>query len=162
MSTPILIRDATPEDVEAIREIAHVTWRDTYSALLDADWIEAYLARWYEPTLVRRQVEEASEADLGCFLIAELRGQPCGYLHFELMEDRGPYLRRLYVLPEAQRSGTGSALTAELHSRLGGGFTYELDVHPENLKAVTFYKKLGAGFTGEKLEPCWELMRVKT
>ena len=77
------------------------------------------------------------------------------------MADRGPYLRRLYVLPEHQGKGLGMALINELHSRLGGGFEYELDVHPQNHRAVGFYRSLGAQWTGGHIEPCWDLMRVR-
>ena len=162
MSSEPKIRNATLGDVEVIRAIADETWRDTYRDLLDADWITEHLAEWYEPTLVASQVEAAASSDLGAFLIAEVDGAPVAYLHFELMDDRGPYLRRLYVLPAHQRSGAGRSLVAELHQRLGKGLTYELDVHPENSKAVAFYKGLGAQFTGGKIPPCWDLMRLTT
>ncbi len=162
MPPALIIRDATPADVEAVRAIANETWWDTYPGLVSDDWITDHLAEWYEPSLVTEQIETARSADLGEFLIAELNGTPIAYLHFELMEDRGPYLRRLYVLPRHQRSGAGRTLTAELHNRLGPNLTYELDVHPENTKAVAFYKGLGAEFTGGRIPPCWDLMRVTT
>ena len=162
MSNEIQIRNATAADVEAIRAIANETWRDAYRDLLDPDWITEHLAAWYEPGLVASQIEAAEASDLGQFLLAETDGQIVGYLHFELMDDRGPYLRRLYVLPAHQRSGAGRALTEELHRGLGEGFTYELDVHPENSKAIAFYKGLGAEFTGGKIPPCWDLMRLTT
>lgn len=160
MSEEIQIRDATVADVEAIRAIAAETWWDTYRDLLDSDWITEHLAAWYEPGLVASQIEAAEASDLGQFLLAEADGQIVGYLHFALMDDRGPYLRRLYVLPDHQRSGAGRKLVAALHHQLGEGFTYELDVHPENSKAIAFYKGFGAEFTGGRIEPCWDLMRV--
>jgi ribosomal protein S18 acetylase RimI-like enzyme len=154
------IREAVVADVEPIRAIANETWRDTYRDLLDADWIAEHLAAWYEPGLVASQITAAEAPGVGQFLLAETDGQVVGYLHFELMEDRGPYLRRLYVLPAHQRAGAGRNLVAELHRRLGDGFTYELDVHPENSKAIAFYKGLGAEFTGGRIAPCWDLMRL--
>jgi ribosomal protein S18 acetylase RimI-like enzyme len=160
MRTNLPIREAVVTDVEPIRAIANETWWDTYRELLAADWITEHLAAWYEPGLVASQIEAAEGSELGQFLLAEADGQVVGYLHFELMNDRGPYLRRLYVLPSHQRSGAGRSLVAELHRRLGEGFTYELDVHPENAKAIAFYKGFGAEFTGGRIEPCWDLMRV--
>jgi ribosomal protein S18 acetylase RimI-like enzyme len=160
VSNEIQIRNATAADVEAVRAIAHETWRDTYRDLLDADWINEHLAAWYEPGLVASQIEAAEASGLGQFLLAEAGRQIVGYLHFELMDDRGPYLRRLYLLPAHQRSGAGRKLVGALHQRLDDGFTYELDVHPENSNAIAFYKGFGAEFTGGRIEPCWDLMRV--
>jgi ribosomal protein S18 acetylase RimI-like enzyme len=162
VTSAIQIRNAAVADVGAIRTVANETWLDTYRDLLDPDWITDHLAAWYEPGLVASQIEAAEASDLGQFLLAETDGQIVGYLHFELMDDRGPYLRRLYVLPAHQRSGAGRALTEGLHQGLGEGFTYELDVHPENSKAIAFYKGLGAEFTGGKIPPCWDLMRLTT
>ena len=156
-----VIRNATQDDVPAIRNIADVAWQDTYGELLDGEWINTHLAEWYEPSLVTSQITEA-EARADChFMVTEVRGEVVGYLHFQTMADRGPYLRRLYLLPEHQGKGIGMALISELHSRLGSGFEYELDVHPENLRAVTFYEGLGARWTGGHIEPCWDLMRVR-
>ena len=157
-----MIRSANINDVEAIRLVAQVTWRATYADLLDSDWIDAHVAEWYAPEVVREQILEAELLPDCHFMVAEAYGgEVAGYLHFQTMVDRGPYLRRLYLLPEHQGQGIGMALISELHSRLGSGFEYELDVHPENLRAVSFYAGLGARWTGGHIEPCWDLMRVR-
>lgn len=156
-----LIRNATRADVEAIRSIADAAWHETYAELLDREWIDAHLAEWYAPALVASQITETEDRDDCHFMVAEAGGSTVGYLHFQTMPDRGPYLRRLYVLPGRHGTGIGSALVAELHSRLGAGFAYELDVHPGNSRAIRFYQSLGAEWTGGHIEPCWDLMRVR-
>ena len=156
-----LIRNAIQADITAIRSIALVAWHDTYAGLLAREWIDAHLAEWYEPSLVASQISEAESRSDCHFIVAEAGGAVVGYLHFQTMPDRGPYLRRLYVLPDHQLAGIGRALTSELHSRLGSGFVYELDVHPRNARAVRFYETLGAEWTGGHIEPCWDLMRVR-
>ena len=157
--TPV-IRDAGPGDVEAIRSVAETTWWATYEELRGPEWIREHLAEFYSPELLAEQIEAAAAGDEPHFLIAEAEGKVVGYLHFLVMDDRGPYLRRLYVLPEFHGSGFGRALVIELHRRLGAGARYQLDVHPENHKAVGFYLGFGAHWTGERLEPCWDLMEV--
>ena len=157
-----VIRNATQADVAAIRSIALVAWHNTYADLLDSGWIDAHVAEWYAPDVVQSQIREAELRPDCHFMVAEADGgEVVGYLHFQTMADRGPYMRRLYLLPEHQGTGLGMALISELHSRLGSGFEYELDVHPENLRAVTFYEGLGARWTGGHIEPCWDLMRVR-
>ena len=155
-----LVRDALPGDVEAIRSVAETTWWATYEDLRGPEWIREHLAEFYAPDLLADQIEAAAAGDDAHFLVAEADGKVVGYLHFLVMDDRGPYLRRLYVLPELHGVGVGRALVMELHQRLGAGASYQLDVHPENHRAVGFYRGFGARWTGERLEPCWDLMEV--
>jgi ribosomal protein S18 acetylase RimI-like enzyme len=154
-------RDATRSDLDAIREIAEVTWKATYSGLLSDDEITGFVAEHYEPSLVAQQIELAATGQTSHFLVAEVDGEVAGYLHWEVMPDRGPYLRRLYVLPPHQGTGLGMALITDLHRRLGEGAVYELDVHPENGPAIEFYFRLGAEWTGRRIEPYWDLMRIE-
>ena len=157
------VRDANASDIEAIRSVADETWWDTYGELRDPEWIRSHLAEYYSPELLAENITEAAANDGFHFLVFEVDGAVAGYLHFQQFEERGgPYLRRLYVHPTVQRTGAGRALVAELHSRLGPGTAYLLDVHYDNKRAINFYKSFGAVATGERLEPCWDYYRVAT
>jgi hypothetical protein len=53
----IEVRDATPADAAAVREIAAVAWRATYAGQLDAESIERFIAAAYTPERVALRIE---------------------------------------------------------------------------------------------------------
>ena len=158
----MIVRDAREDDVSSICAIAAETWWATYSELMEEESIRTCITEYYEPGLVRSQIADAAAGPDAHFLILEADGLAIGYLHYEVMDDRGPYMRRLYILPAHQGHGWGAMLVEELHRRLGPGNSYELDVHPKNTQAIAFYQSYGAEFTGDHIPPCWDLMRVLT
>jgi GNAT superfamily N-acetyltransferase len=85
----ITVRPATPGDLAFAQQDGHLP-----------------------PEIVLRKIE-AHEV-----LIAEVRGQPKGYLRLEYLWSSVPYIALIFVSPEQRRQGVGRALLADLEARL--------------------------------------------
>jgi ribosomal protein S18 acetylase RimI-like enzyme len=142
MSSPVTVRDATPDDAAAIRRVAQASWRDTYRDIFEPAFIEDFLNRNYSEAALAGAAESARR-DESAFLVAERDGTIVGYLHFG-DGPRGPELSRIYADPAHYGTGVGSALLAELHRRIEGRVqAYVLDVHSRNERGRAFYDRNG-------------------
>jgi [ribosomal protein S5]-alanine N-acetyltransferase len=147
-----LVRDARPDDAEAISRVARASWTDTYRDIFEPAFIDDFLARNYD---VARLAEAAIHAERrgSFFLVAERDGEVVGYLQFGTGE-RGPELWRIYADPAHFGTGVGSVLLAELHRRIGDTVdAYVLDVHPDNERGRAFYDRNGFVIAGEGSTP---------
>ena len=119
------IRDATDDDHDAIREVARDTWHATYDEL-DAEMIDETVAEWYADDELESAIEgwyadgglaielDALETE---FLVAEVDGEVVGFTHGIVQGEEGDVLR-MYVHPDHQGEGIGSALHERLCDRL--------------------------------------------
>lgn len=151
------IRDATDDDHDAIREVARETWHATYDEL-DAETIEETVAEWYADDELEAAIEgwyadggfsvelDALETE---FLLAETDGEIVGFTHGIVQGEQGDVLR-MYVHPEYQGEGIGSALHERLVERLepAVGRIRALDL-ASNDNAREFYGKHGFEETDE-------------
>ncbi|MFP8956270.1 GNAT family N-acetyltransferase [Natrialbaceae archaeon A-CW3] len=138
------LRPATPADREAIREVARATWHDTYDEL-SADTIDTTVDDWYDDEVFSRSLEEPGTS----VIVAEHDGEIVGFTHGVIYEDEGDVLR-MYVHPDYQREGIGTALHDRLRSTLE-------DVNMKRMRAIDlasneggrrFYEELGFEQTG--------------
>ncbi|WP_075937279.1 GNAT family N-acetyltransferase [Halosegnis longus] len=105
------IRPATPEDVDAIREVADAAWWDTYPGTLSRDQIERAVDRLYDPEFLREVVSEREDL---LFLVAERDGELVGFGSAQQTFADEVELFTLYVHPDHQRAGVGTALLGEV------------------------------------------------
>ncbi len=136
------IRKATPGDVETIREIAEITWRHTYSPILEKEQLDFMLAEIYSVEKITSQLKHGTQTYL--LLIEDYRPVAfAGYSPRE--EDPEIYkLHKLYCLPETQGKGYGKILINEVINKTleAGKHTLDLNVNRHN-KAKNFYEKMG-------------------
>ena len=139
------IRPATTDDREAIREVARDAWHDTYDEL-SSDVIDETIDDWYGEEELERVLSEAGTA----LLVAESDGEVVGFTHGVVHGDEGDVLR-MYVHPDHQRDGIGTAL----HERLRADLE---DFNMNRMRAIdfasndggrAFYEELGFEKTGE-------------
>ena len=152
------IRDARTADRDAIRSVARATWHDTYDdlepAMIDAtvdDWyaneeLETAIGGWYADGDLDIDLE-----DLGTeFLVAEADGEIVGFTHGIVQGETADVLR-MYVHPDHQGKGIGSALHERLCDRLeahGIDRIRSLDL-ASNDASRAFYTGLGFEETDE-------------
>lgn len=135
-----MIRLATPADIPTIRQIAYVTWPDTYGEILSPAQLSYMLATRYSEEILHQQMTREGHH----FLLAEQHGAGVGFAGFEHHyqgADR-TRLHKLYILPSAQGSGVGRALLAAAlaSAKEAGDVTLELNVNRFN-KACDFYRR---------------------
>ena len=100
------IRSATSDDFEAITEVARETWHATYDEL-EPDVIDRTVDDWYTDDSM------PLEAPGTIVLVAEENGDLVGFTHAVAQGDTADILR-LYVHPDHQGEGIGSALHEHL------------------------------------------------
>lgn len=143
----VLVRPAVESDVEAIREVGHRTWPATYGAIAGDDYVAQGLQRWWSAEAVLESVRR------GGVFVAEADGEVVGMASFSLHEGR-PYLWKLYVRPDRQGLGAGSALLAAVIDALPPGSTrLGLDHVDGNEQAAAFYRAKGFVPTGRMASP---------
>lgn len=127
MSSPIQVRPMRDGETDTVIRLWHETSRDAYP---------------YLPLQQTYTIDDAREFFLAriapaCDLfVAEAGGALVGY-----MAIKGSYVDRMYIHPDAQRRGAGTALIAKARELSPQGL--ELHTHQQNAQARTFYEKRG-------------------
>lgn len=129
------VRDALPQDADAIATVARAAWRDAYAGLLQPATIETFLERAYgRDRLLQRIAQDR-------FLICE---GPTGIAAFAdaVQRDDRLDLLAIYARPSDRRRGAGSALLTRLASDYPGQ-PISADVLLGNRKGEVFYERRG-------------------
>ena len=106
------IRPATLEDRSLIRSISERTWPSTYGHIISQEQIDFMLDWMYSDESLSGQFEKGHQ-----FFIAQLNGSDIGFcsVSAEPLDETGNIqnaykLNKLYVLPAAHGTGSGTAL----------------------------------------------------
>lgn len=132
-----VIREAEEADLQAVLDVGHRTWAATYEPITGPDYVAMGLAKWWTAEATMPAIAA------GRMLVAEVDGVIAGVAAY------GPrqgnlVLWKLYVLPEHQGQGLGSALMAAVLER-GAGLYPEIQLSyiDGNASAERFYKAQG-------------------
>ena len=137
------IRRLNATELSVVRELAQHTWPISYRNIISTEQI-AYMLDWmYSDTALLHQlnVEKAH------FYLISRNNQPIGFASIgpeSTSTHENVKLHKLYVLPNFQASGAGSALIQHCIKKFTemGACKISLQVNRQN-SAVTFYNKHG-------------------
>lgn len=133
----VIVRKAVESDVEAVRAVGHAAWPATYGPLFGDEYVERGLARWWDVASVRRQIVA------GATYAAEQEGAVIGVAVIGRL-DEVPFLWKLYVVPDRQTTGAGTALLDAVIADLGpADDKLWLDHAEGNDHAHRFYERHG-------------------
>lgn len=135
----ILVRATKTDDLPALRQLIVATWHDTYDATMGAERVTAITNDWHSPENLRREIGHPKAISL----IAEAEGRLQGHALITGLDQTEVTLNRLYVSPDAQRGGVGSALMKTALQETGPAKTVTLEVEEANTRAQRFYAKHG-------------------
>jgi GNAT superfamily N-acetyltransferase len=133
----LVIRAAEVDDLAAVLSVGHRTWPVTYEPIAGADYVAMGLAKWWTEGATLPAIRAARVT------VAEVDGEVVG------MATVGPHenhlaLWKLYVLPEQQGKGIGSALFDSVVARARGDYSR---IHATylggNKSAENFYRSKG-------------------
>lgn len=131
------VRAAVPADLAGVRAVGLRTWPPTYEQILGADHVAAGLDRWWSPAAIERGIA------LGRYLVADAGGEIVGMASFG-ERDGDPVLWRLYVVPDWQGRGMGSALLRAVLGRLPpAAHRLQVEYADGNEPAAAFYRANG-------------------
>jgi ribosomal protein S18 acetylase RimI-like enzyme len=149
----IEVSRATPEDVASVQDVLYRVWLTTYPnkalGITVADIEEMYKDRNSDEALarIRERISSASEITL----VAKENGKVVGVCRVIRREDKD-VMEAIYVLPEYQRLGIGSAIWREIEKLLDPNRKIIVQVATYNTDAIEFYKRCGFRDTGKRWE----------
>ncbi len=128
----IRVRDAEPDDLQAIYKIAQNSFKDPYPL---------------------RLLKHIHSTDPEGFLKAEIKGKIVGYIIGIIRWGNMGHILAIAVDESHRREGIGSALIMNALNRLdeNGANRAKLEVRVSNDPAINFYKKIG--FEAQKTVP---------
>jgi diamine N-acetyltransferase len=138
----VLIDSASPEHLAPIAALAQVIWRMHYPGIISHAQIEYMLARMYDLSVMRRELESGIAYER-LLVDGALRGfASCGAAPAASDEFK---LYKLYIHPDCQRQGLGALLLRHVESvaRAHGCKTLALTVNRKNANALAAYRKHG-------------------
>jgi ribosomal protein S18 acetylase RimI-like enzyme len=135
-----MIRAAAPSDIEAFQRVARETWRATYERMIPQDVQRQVLEGWYSAERLRESVLSRESV----FLVV-IRDQDVVAFSQFVLSHATAELTRLYVLPERQREGLGTALleAGAARVRQRGCTRLEVSVERDNATGRAFYRRHG-------------------
>jgi len=142
-----LIEKARSVDVEEILSVINTTNREAYKSIIPKEQIK-------EPILTLEGLLEI--LDKMAFYVHKSDGKIVGVAALDVIDDKVGKLRWVYVLPEHQRKGIGTALITLLEQKAveKGLRKMRLRTIGKSHQAVNFYKKLGYKLAG-RIEEIW-------
>jgi ribosomal protein S18 acetylase RimI-like enzyme len=135
----LIVRTAVEHNLAAVNRLLVEAWHDTYDSLLGAEKVTQITTTWHAIAKLAEQIAAPDSS----FLVAEERGSIIGHAVGHVRPHHEMMLARLYVLPAHQRRGIGARLLNELVARQPGCKRIVADVEPDNVKAVSFYRRHG-------------------
>ena len=150
MSGTLAIREAHLDDLEMIRNLAECTWRHSYPEIIGMDQVDYMLGWMYSADTIAKEI---TEREITYLLVAPVlphqkESSPMGFAAFG-SSDADPkntaFLHKLYVHPDCQGQGMGSALISEIEDRVRKSqrTAIELRVNRENDNAIRAYESWG-------------------
>jgi glutamate carboxypeptidase len=143
----LVIRFATKADLPHVAQIARITWDATYRETIAAENRQEFLERSYKVENLASSVDAPGH----WFYVAETKGRVIGFGHFlhryHPSQPRAE-LVRLYVLPEYQHAGIGTAILKTGFAALAQANIEQcfVSVQATNAPARSFYEKHGFTF----------------
>lgn len=144
------IRSATIADISGIQQVARLTWRDTYRAILPDVLIDDFLAHAYSDDILAHTINR--NASSSKFWVADKHGTIVGFAQFVRHGESELEVTRIYVLPSYQGLGIGKSII-EKQCRTDGQFSRMFAwVEKDNQKGICFYEAKGFAVAGSKTE----------
>lgn len=149
------IRTMTIEDTIQVQQVAAASWHATYDGIIPLHVQNQFLKNTYSESMMARRIANS------ILLVAEQQGKVVGFANFTQVDEEGESeLAAIYLLPEAQGKGIGTALFLKGIEQLMDVKTVVLTVEKENKIGKTFYEAKGFNvidefeedFDGHKLQ----------
>lgn len=157
------IANARPDDALGINTVLYEAWLATYpneeAGITVEDIEHSYKDRFSEEHLRKSRERLENIPSNERRLIARLDGRVIGVSRV-IKEDEYNKLQTLYVHPDHQGQGVGTALWEEARRFFDPSKDVLLEVATYNEKAIDFYKKLGFEDTGKRITD--ERFRMKS
>jgi ribosomal protein S18 acetylase RimI-like enzyme len=144
------VREASADDVAAIREVARAAWEADYPEILSRETAERGVEEWYDSGQIAGDVAGSrTRLFVACADDEEggggEDGEVVGFAHAELGRDDEGYVLRLYVHPDHRNRGFGRRLLERTREDLfeHGAERINAMVLAANEPGNAFYRSFG-------------------
>jgi 2-amino-4-hydroxy-6-hydroxymethyldihydropteridine diphosphokinase len=143
---PVEIRPLERVDFALLTALAARCWAHTYRGLLSENYIKSFVSRAYS---IQSLTHHYERADSSFWVAVDGQGRLVGFAQ-TTVSGESALLVRLYVAPECQGRGLGSALWNHARRKLdyAGVRLCTLTVLQTNAQAIGFYERLGFSRVG--------------
>ncbi|TAA72693.1 GNAT family N-acetyltransferase [Planococcus salinarum] len=132
------------KDIEQVQHVAKMSWNDTYEGIIPFAVQERFLNSAYSKEMMIRRLNVSS------LYVAESQDRIVGFANFSLVKEAGEMeLGAIYLLPEHQGNGIGSALLNKGITMATSAKKVFINVEKENRTGVRFYEARGFDFVSE-------------
>lgn len=134
----VTIRTMHIKDIPNVQNVAKISWNATYDAIIPVHIQNRFLMNAYSDDMMVRRIQNS------VMLIAEHEGNVVGFANFTRVNAAGESeLAAIYLLPEAQGQGIGTALLLKAINMLNDAKRIVLTVEAANQVGKTFYEAKG-------------------
>ena len=138
------IRKMQEADIKQVQDVARMTWHATYEGIIPLAIQQRFLDSAYNDERMQRRMERS------LLLVAETDERIVGFANFSRVNEDGiAGLAAIYIYPEAQGNGIGSALLEQAITELDGVKEIYVDVEKDNLSGLNFYESRNFKVTRE-------------
>ncbi|WP_207308554.1 GNAT family N-acetyltransferase [Bacillus timonensis] len=132
------IRKMHHEDTKQVQDVAKTTWHATYEGIIPLEVQNNFLKSAYNDERMKQRIERSF------LFVAEVDGSVVGFANFSpVREDGKVELGSIYLYPEYQGKGIGSALLQQGIKDLDGVKEIYINVEKDNKIGKTFYEAKG-------------------
>lgn len=132
------IRKMQIEDIAKVQNVAVKSWNTTYAGIIPAETQKNFLNVAYSDEMMERRLNNS------LLLVAEVSRKIVGFANYSPVNGNGKAeLGAIYIYPEYQGKGIGTALLREGIERLNGVKEIYINVEQKNKLGKTFYEAKG-------------------
>lgn len=151
----VIIRKMEFGDIKAVQEVAKMSWHTTYAGIIPLAVQDQFLKVAYSDRMMERRLSHSF------IWVAEADDKLIGFAHFSSVKDGECELSAIYLLPDHQGKGIGSALLNFGLRELEGIEKLYINVEKENRIGRTFYEAKGFNVV-EEFDEDFDGHRLKT
>lgn len=144
------IRKATPKDAAEIKKAHYDAYQVSYRGYLPDDFLNRMP---FNEELIERTANATKERE---YYVAEIDGHVVGFGNLDYPEEKTIEIMALYVHPDFQKRGVGSALMDEIcQKKKKEGYNRLILWTIKNGPSIGFYQKQGLKLS-DMPEKCWK------
>ena len=129
------IRRMLIEDTKQVQDVAKKSWNATYEGIIPNNIQENFLKGAYNDEMMQKRLSHS------LLLVAEVENKIAGFANFSPVNEQGQSeLSAIYLYPEYQGHGIGTALLDNGIAMLENLKEVYLDVEKDNTIGTNFYK----------------------
>lgn len=131
----LFIRNMTVNDIKQVQDVAKVSWNATYNGIIPTEVQENFLRTAYSDVILQKRLERSQ------IYVAVLNDKIVGFVNLSFVREDGIVeLSAIYVYPEFQGQGVGSALLKEGIKHAYGLKEVYINVEKDNVIGRRFYE----------------------